>query len=151
LVSFIDLTEAMVTALRAIPEVVALLGGDPLAITSYIDRTPDKNSVSAAIYQMRAGSVLVIWRETLLAEGDIEGWVHNIEICLRAARGDSVLELGIAIINGTPVPGDGQRWRYCPLMEGVLPTTIPVINRPMDEEGIDYFTIMTETKETGDA
>jgi hypothetical protein len=151
LVSFIELTEAMVTALRAIPEVVALLGGDPLAIDSYIDRTPDRNSVNAAIYQMRAGSVLVVWRETLLSEGEIEGWVHNIEICLRAARGGSVLELGIAIINGTPVPGDGQRWRYCPLMGGVLPTTVPAITRPMDEEGIDYFTIMTETKETGDA
>lgn len=141
----------MVAALRAIPEVVALLGGDEEAIDGYIDRNPDRNSISAAIYGMKPGSVLISWQETLLAQGDIEGWIHNVVIFVRAARGESSMELIDAIIDGVPVPGDGLRWRYCPVMDGVLPTNVIEIARPIDEEGIDYFSITTETKETGDA
>jgi hypothetical protein len=151
LVSIIELTDAMVAALRNISAVVDLVGGDPADIGGYIDETPDRNSVDAAIYQMKPGSILVVWRETLLAEGDIEGWVHRLEICLRAPRAVSSLELLQAIINGVPIPGDGMRWRYCPLMPGVLPTTVPAATRERDQEAIDYCSIMTETKETGDA
>jgi hypothetical protein len=151
LVDLIELTDAMVNALRAVPEVVALLGGDPEAIAGYIDRNPDRNAIGAAIYQMKPGSVLVAWQETFLSEGEMEGWSHRYVIFVRASRGESSLDLLVAIVNGVPIPGDGQRWRYCPLMPGVLPTNVTEISRPTDEEGIDYFSILTETKETGDA
>jgi hypothetical protein len=151
LVSLIALTDAMVAALRAVPELVDLLGGDPNAINAYLDQPPERNSLGSAIYRMKPGSVLAAWQETFLTQGEMEGWLHRIVIFVRAARGESSLDLIGAIINGIPVPGDGLRWRFCPLMDGVLPTTISEISRPTDEEGIDYFSIMTETKETGDA
>jgi len=141
----------MATALQNIPELVALLGGDTAAIEAYIDRNPDRNSVGVAIYQMKPGSVLIVWKETLFNQGEMEAWAHRIEIFVRASRGNSSLDLITAIVNGVPVPGDGQRWRLCPLMAGVLPTAITEISRPQDEEGIDYFSILTETQETGDA
>jgi hypothetical protein len=50
----------------------------------------------------------------------------------------------------TADPGDGQCWRNCPIMTGVLPTNVLSINRVTDEEGIDYSVILTETAETGD-
>jgi hypothetical protein len=141
----------MVSTLRSIPELVTMLGGDPAAVDGYIDRNPDRNSVAAAIYQMKPGSVLVGWLETFLTQGEMEGWLHRVVIFVRAARGESSLDLIAAIVNGVPDPGDGQRWRYCPIMAGVLPTNVVEIARPTDEEGIDYFSITTETKETGDA
>jgi hypothetical protein len=150
LVSLIEFTDAMVGALRGIPELVELLG-DPSAIDGYIDQNPGRNAIGAAIYAMKPGSVLVAWQETFLAQGEMEGWLHRYVIFVRAARGGSSLDLILAIVNGVPVPGDGQRWRYCPLMVGVLPTNVVEISRPIDQEGIDYFSIMTETKETGDA
>ena len=146
-----DLTNAIANTLATIPELVAALNGDPANIVAYLDRNPDNNSVSAAVYKQKPGSILVIWQESLLTQGDIEGWQHQFVIFIRAARGESALDLGDLIINGVPVPGDGLRWRYCPVMPGVLPTDIPTITRPSDTEGIDYHSIVCEIKETGDA
>ena len=151
MVKFIDLTNAIVSTLAAVPELVAALGGDPGNVIGYVDENPDRNSVSLAIYRQKPGTVMVIWQETLLTEGDMEGWLHQFVIFVRAARGGSPLDLIDKIINGVPVPGDGQRWRYCPVMPGVLPTNITDITRPSDTEGIDYHSIVCEIKETGDA
>lgn len=151
MVNFIVLTNAIVTTLASVPELVAALGGDSANIIGYIDTNPDHNSVSLAIYKQKPGSVMVIWQETLLTQGDMEGWLHQFVIFVRAARGASPLDLIDLIINGIPVPGDGLRWRYCPVMLGVLPTNITDITRPSDTEGIDYHSIVCEIKETGDA
>jgi hypothetical protein len=151
LVSFIELTNTLAATLRNIPELVELLEGDPSAIVAYIDINPDSNSIGAAIYGMKPGTVLVGWVETFFSKGEMEAWLHRVVIFVRAARGASPLDLILAIVNGIPNPGDGQRWRYCPLMPGLLPTNVVEITRPTDEEGIDYHSIMTETQETGDA
>ncbi len=151
MVKYTDLTNAIVSTLASIPELVAALAGDPANVIAYIDRNPDSNSVNLATYRQKPGTVLVIWQETLLTRGDMEGWVHQFVIFVRAARGESPLDLIDLIINGVPVPGDGLRWRYCPVMPGVLPTDIIDILRPSDTEGIDYHTIVCEIKETGDA
>jgi hypothetical protein len=151
LVKYIDLTNAIVSKLVLIPELVAALAGDAANIVGYIDRNPDLNSVSLAIYRQKPGTVLVMWQETMLSQGEMEGWVHQFVIFVRAARGNSPLDLIDLIINGIPVPGDGLRWLYCPVMPGVLPTQVTGITRPSDTEGIDYHSIVMEIKETGDA
>ena len=151
MVSYIDLTNALVSTLASIPELVAALGGDAANIVPYIDRNPDFNSVSAALYGQKPGTVLVIWQETMLTEGEMEAWLHQFIIFVRAARGNSPLDLINLIINGIPNPGDGLRWRYCPVMPGVLPTMVKTLTRPSDSEGIDYHSIVCEIKETGDA
>jgi hypothetical protein len=150
-IDLIALTEAMVTAFRNIPELVAALDGKAENIASYIDVNPDKNSVAKAIYQMPPGSVLVIWQETLFAAAEIGAWLHRYQYFVRARRGATALDVINKLVNGVPNPGDGLRWRFCPLLLGVLPTNITEIARITDEEGIDYFAITTETQETGDA
>ena len=151
MVNFIDLTNAIVGTLALIPELVAALGGDPANIVAYIDRNPDFNSTSLAIYRQKPGSVLVIWQESVITQGEMEGWLHQFVIFVRASRGNSPLDLIWLIVNGVPVPGDGLRWRYCPVMQGVLPANLTPVTRPMDAEGIDYYSIVCEIKETGDA
>jgi hypothetical protein len=151
LVDLIILANAQVDAFRRIPELVAALGGNPELISAYIDRNPDYNSWSQAVYQMPPGSILVIWQETLFAEGEMEAWTHRFQYFIRARRGDSALTLVEVLVNGVPDPGDGMRWRFCPLMDGVLPTQITEIARLTDSEGIDYYAVTTATNETGDA
>ena len=151
MVDLIQFTNATVDAFRRIPDLVTALGGDPNAISGYIDRNPDANSWSLAVYQMPPGSLLVIWQETLFSEGEMEAWMHRYQYFIRARRGDSALTLINLLVDGIPVPGDGQRWRYCPLMDGLLPTQITEIARLTDSEGIDYYAVTTATNETGDA
>lgn len=146
-----DLTNAIVATLAKVPELVAALDGNPANIVGYIDRNPDYNSVSLAIYKQKPGTIMVVWQESVITQGEMEGWLHQFVIFIRAARGESPLDLGDLIVNGVPVPGDGQRWRYCPVMPGVLPTDVTPITRPSDSEGIDYHAIVCEIKETGDA
>jgi hypothetical protein len=150
-VNLIELTNAFVSTLRAIPELVQALEGLSESISAYIDLAPTVNSLTKAVYQMKPGSVLVAWQETLLLEGEMAVWDHRHDFFVRASRGGSALALINLIVDGVPVPGDGQRWRYCGVMDGVYPTQVVDITRVPDEEGIDYFIITTETKEIGDA
>jgi len=149
LVDLIALTNAFADTLAAIPELPPLLV-DPAAVIAYIDRNPTMNALAAAIYQMKPGSVLVVWLESVLTQGEMEGWLHRYAFYVKALRNESPLDIIRAIVNGIPVPGDGQRWRYCPVLDGMLPTNIVEISRPTDEEGVDYYQILSETKETGD-
>jgi hypothetical protein len=144
-----DLVNAMAQTLMKIPELIAdLAETDP--VKAYIDFNPTSNSVEKAIYQMQPGQLLVVWIETALVVETMSKWSHRVEICLRAMRDHSDLDLGDLIMNGVPVPGDGLIWRMCPIMPGVLPTDVLGISRRTDSEGVDYAVIQTETAETGD-
>lgn len=152
MVSLTDLTNAMVETFQAIPEVVALLDQGAASVLAHIDENPTKNSISKAIYQMPAGSLLVVWNGTVieLAVTNMLAWAHVLQVYVRAKRGASALPLINALIDGIPIPGDGQRWRYCPILDGCLPTDVRDIARLIDEEGIDYYVTTTVTQETGD-
>ena len=141
----------MVDAFRKIPELVTALNNEPEAIAGYYDLNPDRNSLANAIYTQAPGSILVAWTETLFAEEEVTCWAHMYEYYVRARRKGSPMEVITALVNGIPIPGDGQIWRYCPVMDGVLPTQVINISRIPDAEQIDLFVIRTETKETGDA
>jgi hypothetical protein len=151
LIDLIALTQAQVDAFQRIPDLIAALGGDPAAIAAYIDINPDRNSTANAIYQQPPGSILVIWQETLFAESEIEAWMHRFQYFIRARRGESALTLITLLVNGIPDPGDGLRWRFCPVMDGVLPANITEIARLTDSEGIDYYAVTAAINETGDA
>ena len=151
MVDLIALTNATVDAFQRIQPLVDALGGDPAAIKGYIDSNPDKNSWSAALYQMAPGTILVIWQETTFEAAEITAWMHRFQYFVRARRGESALALIQLLVNGIPVPGDGLIWRFCPLMDGVLPTEVTEISRLTDSEGIDYFAVTAAINETGDA
>ena len=90
LVNLIELTNAIVDKLVLIPDLVAALAGDTANIIPYIDENPNLNSVSLALYKQKPGSVMVIWQETLLTQGDMEAWMHQFVIFVRAVRGASL-------------------------------------------------------------
>jgi len=151
MISLIEITNAMTAKLQSIPELVALLDAGAASVFPYIDENPKRNSISNEIYRMPAGSILVVWNGTVLEAAEtMEAWIHVIQIYIRARRGDSALAIIDALMDGIPVPGDGLRWRYCPIMDGVLPTVVRDIARLIDEEGIDYFVVTSVTQEIGD-
>lgn len=151
MISRSGLITAVVSTLQLIPELVAALEGDPANVFGYIDVNPQMNSRARAIYQQAPGTVMVYWDETTITEGEMEGWLHVLMIFIRAKKGSSPLDIGDLIVNGIPVPGDGLRWRFCPVMDGVLPATLKELGWTQDTEGIDYLYIRTEIKESGDA
>jgi hypothetical protein len=149
MISLTDLVNAMAATLGDIPPLLAALSPvDP--IQPYIDMNPTSNSVDKAIYQMQPGQLLVVWIETRIDRAEMSKWVHTVEICVRAGRDQSDLDIIGLIMAGVPVPGDGLMWRLCPIMPGVLPTEVAAIGRRTDTEGVDYGVIATETAETGD-
>jgi hypothetical protein len=141
----------MVDTFRKIPDLVAALNHDPEAIVAYHDLNPDRNSLTNAVYTQAPGSILVAWTETMFAEEEIGCWQHTYQYFVRARRKGSPIEVITELVNGIPIPGDGLIWRFCPVMDGVLPTQVVNISRQPDVEGIDYFIVTTQTKETGDA
>jgi hypothetical protein len=151
MVDLVELVNAFVAKLQAIPELVALLEDNAANIRGYLDEGAINNNQTAAVYQMKPGTVLVMWQETLIAEGTtMSPWSHHVTFMVRAPRGVSNLSVLTAIVNGVPVPGDGQVWRRCEVMAGLMPTNIIDITREPDSEGVDYYSVMTETPETGD-
>ena len=150
MIGLADLTNAMVTTLQAIPELIAMLI-DPSYIEPYIDLHPDANSYSAAIYGMTPGSIMVAHIETILESTEtMSMWEHTLHILVKAGTGLSALDIVNTIVDGIPVPGDGLPWRYCPIMDGLLPSEITDIVRETDAEGIDYHEIIVKIAETGD-
>ena len=144
------MTNAIVTTLQAVPELVAMLG-DAAAIRAYIDLNPDNNSVVSAIYTMKPGTVMVAHIETAMVTTEsMSMWSHTLHIFVKAGMDQSALDIVNAIVDGTPNPGDGQRWRYCPVMDGTEPPELTEIMRETDTEGIDYHVITTAIAETGD-
>jgi hypothetical protein len=144
-----DLVNAMAQTMLNIPEVMAELAAtDP--VRAYIDFNPGSNSVEKAIYQMQPGQLMVVWVDTAMVIETMSRWSHRVEIYVRAMKEHSDMDLGDLVVAGIPVPGDGQIWRLCPIMPGVLPTDVLGLSRRTDTEGVDYAVILTETAETGD-
>lgn len=151
MVDLIALTNALVTTFRAIPELVSALDNQPANVIAYLDENPVRNSLGNAIYKMAPGTILVAWVDTGFEESEIPAWQHTHECYIKARRGGSPLELATLLANGLPQPGDGRCWRFCPVMDAVLPTQIMTITRVPDPELIDYFVVSLATQETGDA
>jgi len=150
MINLTALTDAFTDTLQRIPQLVGdLANADPASIIGYAPTGAIENQASETIYGQLPGTVLVMWKETRY-EGGINPWTHTFCFYVRSMRGQPGYTLIDDIMNGVPNPGDGQRWRRCAVMPGVDPTDVTEITSPIDEEGIDYFTIMTETKEIGD-
>lgn len=152
MVDLIALTDAVVSTLQAIPELVTLLAnGDPTNIYGYVDYNPDSNSADSALYHQKPGTVQVRVMTGSLNESDsMSAFTHGIELLLRADVDHYYYDMIRAIVDGVPVPGDGLPWRFCPIMSGLLPANIKEWSRQTDTEGIDYWHMLVEIPESGD-
>jgi hypothetical protein len=152
-----ELVDALVAKLRAIPELVAEMEGDPQRIYAYHDLYPKRVSLPLAIHQMPAPAVMVAWQGTLPgAFGGMEAWRHQISLYLRAREtleGDgptAYYRLFDLIVNGVPV-GSTLKMLYTTVHPRCQPMDTPSISRQSDAEGLDYFEVSTGFLEIGDA
>jgi hypothetical protein len=143
------LVNTMADKFLSMPPLLALLAPEN-PVVAYLDLPPDEKSIMKARYQMQPGSVLISWRDTVFLEGQVTGWSHQVEIDVKAWRNVSTLAMVRELVNGIPVPGDGQVWRMCPVISGVYNTIVSEIHRETDPEGVDFFVLITKTLETGD-
>lgn len=147
------IVEALVTKLRAIPQLVALLEGSANAIEPYYDSYPDANSLRDAIYRMPRPGILVTFEgHDVVRNGPRR---YRLKLYLRAPAQSlspsggygAMLKL---IEDGTPSGGDGLIMYSVSVHADCLPMSgndggdLPSSRRSnlvIDEVGntIDYF------------
>jgi len=151
-----ELVEALVQTLRSIPELVVEMDGLPERISAYHDMYPKRVSLSQAIYEMPAPSILVAWQGTTPGSfGAGEAWKHNLALYLRARetyQGDpptAHYRLFDLIVNGVP-SGGTLKMLYATVHPRCHPMDLPSVQRATDEQGTDYFEVTVSFTEMGD-
>jgi hypothetical protein len=151
-----ELVDALVEKLRAIPELVLEMEGDPERISAYHDLYPKRVSLPLAIYEMPVPSILVAWQGTVPGSfGENEAWKHNLSLYLRAREtfeGDpptAYHRLFDLIVNGVPAEG-ALKMLYTTVHERCHPMDLPSIQRSTHEQGTDYFEVTVSFTEMGD-
>jgi len=151
-----ELVDALVAKLRAIPELVLEMEGDPERIFAYHDLYPKRASLPLAIYEMPVPSILVAWQGTTPGSfGAAEVWKHNLSLYLRAREtleGDpptAYYRLFDLIVNGVPT-GSALKMLYTTIHPRCHPMDLPSIQRATDEQGTDYFEVTVSFTEMGD-
>jgi hypothetical protein len=150
------LVDAVVSALRNIPDLVAEVGGDPERINGYKDMPPDGISLDRAIYRMPARSVMVAWQEMAPGNfGQAEVWKHHVSIYVRAddsndlnANTISFYRILRAIWKGQN--SAGQALADYAVHDSFYPMDVPTIRRTPDVEGVDFFEVTASFTEIGD-
>src|SRR5215467_4117207 len=141
--------EGFVGKLKLIPDLVTLLAGNSDNIVGYFD-SYTKNSITSAVYQQKAGTVMVAWEETSFTQAEMQALMHTMTVSHKPITGVSPLDVIDTLVNGVPVPGDGQVWRACPVTDGLDGWPEFEITRVQDGEGIDYHLALFKFKEIGD-
>ena len=151
-----ELVDALVAKLRAIPELVLEMEGDPQRIYAYHDLYPKRVSLPLAIYEMPVPSILVAWQGTAPGTfGAGEAWKHNLSLYLRARETldcdppTAYYRLFDLIVNGVPASG-ALKMLYSTIHERCHPMDLPSIQRASDEQGTDYFEVTMSFTEMGD-
>lgn len=151
-----EIADSLVTLLREIPELVAEMNGDPERIFAYHDQYPKKASLTLAIYQMPAPSIMVAWQGTVPGSfGGNETWKHQFSLYLRAREtydGDpptAYYRLFRLITKGVPT-SIGLPMLNATVHPSCHPMDVPSISRATDQEGLDYFEISMSFTEIGD-
>ena len=81
------LVDNLVATLRDIPDLVEEMGGDPERIYAYHDQYPKKVSLTHAIHQMPAPSIMAVWQGTAPGSfGGFDVWKHSGHVVPAGAR-----------------------------------------------------------------
>ena len=150
------LVEALVARLRAIPELVAEMNGEPRRIRAYHYRYPREASLARALYELDSPALLVVWRGTEPGRfGRDAVWQHRFSLFLRsreifdqeaATAAYQIVEL---LIDGIPEGGDGQRMLDTVIDPSCYPMDVPRVVAASDVEGVDVFEVELRLTEIG--
>ena len=151
-----ELVDNLVAMLRAIPDLVAEMEGDPERIYAYHDQYPKKASLAQAIHTMPAPEVMAVWQGTAPGTfGTADVWKHQVTLYLRARETDesdppaAYYRLFRLITKGVPAESE------VPMLNATVhpscyPMDLPLIQRQTDAEGLDYFEVPITFTEIGD-
>jgi hypothetical protein len=151
-----ELVDNLVALLRAIPDLVAEMDGDPERIYAYHDQYPKKASLAQAIHNMPAPAVMAVWQGTAPRTfGSVDVWKHQVTLYLRARETDesdppaAYYRLFRLITKGVPAGSE------VPMLNAIVhpscyPMDLPLIQRQTDAEGLDYFEVPITFTEIGD-
>jgi hypothetical protein len=151
-----DLIDALVEKLRAIEDLVELVGGDPDRIFAYSDRFPDSVSIDKARYKLPSPGMMIAYEGCGPgSSGTNEAWKHELSVSLRA-KDETGSESPAAyyamfrqFVKGKPA-GEDLPMNYLTVHESFLPMDTPTLRRMTDAAGVDYFEIAVTFTEIGD-
>jgi len=151
-----ELVDNLVAMLRAIPDLVAEMDGDPERIYAYHDQYPKRSSLAQAIHNMPAPAVMAVWQGTAPGTlGSVDVWKHQVTLYLRAREtfdGDppaAYYRLFRLITKGVP-EGSEVPMLNATVHPSCYPMDLPQIQRQTDAEGLDYFEVPITFTEIGD-
>ena len=102
MLSPIDLQNMIVDLLRAMPELVAILG-DVASVEAYDDESQIAGNPDTAQLSMMGRAVLVIWDGAEMPRmGETRGWRHSFKIAIKAESIQAYHNIVQAIIDGIP-------------------------------------------------
>ena len=150
------IADAIVSALRTIPDLVAAMAGEASRISAYHYLYGADNRLDLAINKMKPPSILVVFEGT--QPGDFDGstiWKHHFCVYIRVATAaNMVLPLSYediwTLIVNEPVNGGAQNIRSVNLVDGVDIMDTPGIIHMLDEDRMDYFAARFVIPEIGD-
>ena len=153
--------DTIVQTLQSIPDVVALMGGNPQQIAAHHDFYGEDYRLAEALFKMRPPAVLVAYDGSL--GGNFDGatvFKHRFLLYMRLAnQADQPQPIGYGtmwrtIISAGPVPAwdgtSGPNIRSVQLHEGLDLMDTPSIMRRQDEELMDFFVGSLVFPEIGD-
>jgi len=151
-----ELVDNLVAMLRAIPDLVAEMEGNPERIYAYHDHYPKKASLAQAIHTMPTPAVMAVWQGTAPGSfGNVDVWKHQVTLYLRARETDesdppaAYYRLFRLITKGVPAGFDVPMLNVT-VHPSCYPMDLPQIQRQTDAEGLDYFDVPITFTEIGD-
>ena len=143
--------DAVVTALRAIPELVTAMGGDANAISAFHFEYGAARPLEKVIAEMPAGSVVAAWAGTIPGPfGGMVTWKCRVDVYIRMAN---------AAGQSQPV-GYEDIWFYIAnapglIAEEIIPGNTQIMDLPgiehlTDVDGIDRFCVHMVIPQIGD-
>ena len=139
------ITDAIVSALRTIPELVLQMGGDPEKIYAHHYLYGSDVRLVEAVYRIVPPSILVVWDGT--QGGNFDGqtiWKHRFQLHIRTANVAGISEptsyekVWFLLVNGS-VYGGSLNIRQVNLLPELDLMEVPSIGHRQDEELMDYF------------
>ncbi len=134
--------DALVTALRGLPELVLQMQGEAERIRGYEDIYPQNTNLPVAIQGMVPPSILVAYQAWGPAEsGGGQPMGHRLTIYVKPATGSSYSDLTALLVNGIPA---GQP---LPLITATIHSDLDPMRvegecgREVDADGVEYWTL----------
>jgi hypothetical protein len=157
----VELVDAIVGKLQSIPALVAALGGGEGNIKGHHYMWPSSSYLQAALVDMKAPGILVVWRETGPGNfGQSEVWKHTFSLIVRPPEPtEENVDYGnifVLIVNGIPEDETacGNRLINEHIHPLCYPMDVPTFTRQTlmvtPEASLEYFEVRLTLTEIGD-